>query len=468
MRKLFVAMMKEEWRVHSTMFGSLSFALFPVMIFGIAFMGSFLLPLFRAAVPPGYLAIIIHAIFLLLGIMVGGFGLLGVEVMNRRFGQASLLSYSARSLPISEKEIFCTFVVKDTVYYLILWVLPFIAGFTLASPFISVPLSLPLLLFLTLTLSFLTGLALIFFLSTVYSRSKLAFAILFFVMLMGFAGLYLFTGFTAAALFPPLQLWYAFSYSSLLAALAIVIIPSAIAVVLFTSEYTDTTKRFKNALIPLTKKLSFFPYPPLAAKDLIDLSRSGSFIGQTLFSFLIPLWLLWFLLSVLGRFIPPGAVLLLFAILTGVIASTMYTWLTMFDAFSSYTCLPVGVPALLESKICSFAVLQAIPAAFIVLVTIASGNVAYLVPAFVLCLSVSFYALAVTIWLTGLSPSVLVYDAKVLLLYLISVGIAVLALIALAFINPYYATGSVLLVLPAWLLVKAGFTKWEIQDQPMF
>ena len=468
MRKLFVAMMKEEWRVHSTMFGSLSFALFPVMIFGIAFMGSFLLPLFRTVVPPGYLSIIIHAIFLLLGIMVGGFGLLGMEVMNRRFGQASLLSYSARSLPISEQEIFCTFVVKDTVYYLVLWVVPFVAGFAIASPFISVPLSLSLLLFLTLTLSFLTGLALIFFLSTVYARSKRVFAALFVTLLTGWAALYLVAGINTVALFPPLQLFHAFSYDMLLAACAVVIIPSAIAVALFTSEYTDTTKRFKNAIVPLTKKLSFFPYPPLAAKDLIDLLRSGSFIGQTLFSFLIPLWLLWFLLSVLGRFIPPGDVLLLFAILTGVIASTMYTWLTMFDTFSSYTCLPVGVPALLESKICSFAVLQAIPAAFIVLVTIASGGVAYLVPAFVLCLSVSFYALAVTIWLTGLSPSVLVYDVKVLFLYLILVGIAVLALIALAFVNPYYATGSVLLFLPAWLLVKAGFTKWEIQDQPMF
>jgi hypothetical protein len=468
MVKLFVNMMKEEWRVHSTMFGSLSFALFPVMIFGIAFMGSFLLPLFRAVVPPGYLAIIIHAIFLLLGIMVGGFGLLGMEVMNRRFGQASLLSYSARSLPISEQEIFCTFVVKDTVYYLILWVVPVVAGFALASPFIPVPLSLPLLLLLTLTLAFLTGLALIFFLSTVYSRSKRAFAVLFVVMLTGWAALYLFTGINTAALFPPLQLFFSFSWGTLVAACALVIIPSAIAVVLFTSEYTDTTKRFKNAIGPLTKKFSFFPNPPLAAKDLIDLVRSGSFIGQTLFSFLIPLWLLWFLLSVLGRFIPAGGVLLLFAILTGVIASTMYTWLTMFDTFSSYTCLPVSVTVLLKSKMCSFAVLQVIPAVFIVLVSIASGGVAYLVPAFVLCLSVSFYTLSVTVWLTGLSPSVLVYDAKVLLVYLISVGIALVALIALAFVNPYYAIGSVLLFLPAWLLVKGSYTKWEMLDHPGF
>ena len=36
MLELFIDMVKEEWRVHSTMFGSLSFALFPVMIFLIA------------------------------------------------------------------------------------------------------------------------------------------------------------------------------------------------------------------------------------------------------------------------------------------------------------------------------------------------------------------------------------------------------------------------------------------------
>jgi hypothetical protein len=468
MLKLFINMMKEEWRVHSTMFGSLSFALFPVMIFGIAFMGSFLLPLFREKVPPGYLAIIIHAIFLLLGIMVGGFGLLGMEVMNRRFGQASLLSYSARSLPISEQEIFCTFVVKDTVYYLILWVVPFVAGFALASPFIAAPLSLPLLLLLTLTLSFLTGLSLIFFLSTVYARSKRVFFALFGIMLAGVTALSLSTGISAAALFPPLQLFYAFSYATFFAACAAVIIPSAIAVLLFTAEYTDHAKRFRSALAPLTKRLAFFPCPPLAAKDLLDLSRSGSFIGQTLFSFLIPLGLLWFLLSVLGRFIPAVDVLLLFAILTGVIASTMFTWLTMFDAFSSYTCLPVSVRTVLKSKICSFTVLQLIPAVFIVLVSIASGGVAYLVPALVLCLSVSFYALSVTVWLTGLSPSVLVYDAKVLLSYLVMVGIALLALIALAFANPYFAAGSVLLSLPAWLLLKASYPKWENKDQPVF
>src|SRR5512137_45575 len=172
MPELFWNMMKEEWRVHSTMFGSLSFALFPVMIFGIAFMGSFLLPLMRSSFPSNNLALMIHASYLMLGIMVGGFGLLGNEVMNRRFGQASLLAYSARSLPLSEKFIFANFVIKDTVYYFFLWVLPFGLGYILASPWTGVPLAGALLLLLTLALSFLFGLCGIFFLSAVYARSR--------------------------------------------------------------------------------------------------------------------------------------------------------------------------------------------------------------------------------------------------------------------------------------------------------
>jgi hypothetical protein len=468
MFKLFTNMMKEEWRIHSTIFGSLSFALFPVMIFGIAFMGSFLLPLFRAVIPGGDLSTIIHALFLLLGIMVGAFGLIGQEAMNRRFGQASLLAYSARSLPISVQEIFCTFVVKDTVYYFFLWVLPFVGGFAIASPFIGIPLTLPALLLLTLTLAFLSGLSAVFFLSTVYSRSKSALIVMIVLILIGGVGLSMGAGINSALFFPPLMLFHSFSWVMLALTCAVILILSAVAVLLFTSEYTDATQRYSSSVAPLVQQLSFFPYPPLAAKDLIDLNRSGSLIGQTIFSFLIPLGLLWFLLMVLTRLLPPGGVLLLFAILTGVIASTMYTWITAFDSYSTYTTLPISVRALLTSKMCSFTVLQLIPVGLIIVVSLLSNGLAYLVPAIVLCLSVSFFSLALTIWLTGLSPSVLVYDAKVLVTYLFVLGVALIVLIALAFVNPYYSLASVLLFLPAWLFVRESYVKWDSLDQPTF
>ena len=467
MSKLFTGMVKEEWRIHSTVFGSLSFALFPVMIFGIAFMGTFLIPLFRTVVPAGDLATIIHAIFLLLGIMVGAFGLIGMEAMNRRFGQASLIAYSARSLPISERTIYLNFVVKDTVYYFFLWVFPFVAGFALASMIIGIPAMVPLILLLTLTLSFLTGLSLVFFLSTAYTRSRVAVAALVVIFvatpfLLGMAGM------TIVNAYPPLALFHSFSWPMLLIALGVVIIPFIIAVGVFSAEYSEKVQIYPASLTTMAKRLSVFPYPPLAAKDLLDILRSGSLVGQTLFSFLIPLGLLWFLLSALSRILPNGGTLLLFAILTGVIGSTIYTWITSFDTFSSYLTLPIGVTTLLTSKICSFSVLQIIPALFIILVSIISGQALFAVPALVLCLSVSFYSLAVTVWLTGLSPSILVYDAKVLMSYLVLVGIVVLIAIGVSFANPFYAIGTVLFLLPAWGLIWQSYRKWEDSEQPSF
>src|SRR5208337_1891400 len=289
MFELFIAMVKEEWRVHSTMFGSISFALFPVMIFWIAFMGSFLLPQMRQALPAGELSLIIHANYLMLGFMVGAFGLLGGEVMNRRFGQASLLAYSARSLPLPERFIFTNFVVKDTLYYFVLWVLPLALGFILASPFIGIPITLPLLLTLTLTLSFLSGLCTVFFLSSVYSRSKPALAAIL-VVLAGIAGGYAFlTGGNPARLFPPVRLFTAFSWLNFALSCAVIVVLFCVSIALFTPEPPGSTKRVSEMLTPLTRRLSFFPTPPLAAKDLIDMYRSGGVVGQALFSFLIPL-----------------------------------------------------------------------------------------------------------------------------------------------------------------------------------
>jgi hypothetical protein len=468
MLELFRNMMKEEWRVHSTMFGSLSFALFPVMIFGIAFMGAFLLPLMRTTLPAGNLTLIIHANYLMLGIMVGGFGLLGNEVMNRRFGQASLLAYSARSLPLSEQFIFTNFVVKDTVYYFFLWVLPFGLGYVLASPFTGVPLANALLLLLTLTLSFLFGLCGVFFLSTVYARSRAALWFVLFALVAVLGGLSLLTGVNPVIFFPPLLLNSAFTWTNLLLSCAVLALLFGVSIVLFNPESVGSEKKYRDSFAPLMQRLSFLPDPPLAAKDTIDLYRSGSMIGQTIFSFLLPLAVIWFFLALLGPFFPPHGLLFIFAITTGVIASTMYTWVTMFDTFGPYACLPVAVSTLIGSKLTTFSILQVIPAIFIAIVALLAGEAAYLFPAVVLGLSVSFYAVAVMAWLCGLSPNVLVYDVKVLAVYLVLVGIVLTVFTSVAFANPYYALASVVLAVPAWLLVQKAKLRWDAVDPAGF
>jgi hypothetical protein len=468
MFELFTNMVKEEWRVHSTMFGSLSFALFPVMIFGIAFMGSFLLPLMRTTLPAGNLTLIVHANYLMLGIMVGGFGLLGNEVMNRRFGQASLLAYSSRSLPLSEKFIFLNFVVKDTVYYFFLWVLPFGFGYILASPFTGVPFAGALLLLLTLTLSFLFGLCGVFFLSAVYARSQLLLWLVLLFLSAGVGGLAVMTGTNPVLLFPPLLLNSAFTWVNFLISCVVLALLFGVSIMLFNPESVGSEKTYRDSFAPLMRRFSFLPNPPLAAKDTLDLYRSGSLVGQTIFSFLLPLAVIWFFLSLLGTFFPPHGLLFITAVTTGVIASTMYTWVTMFDTFGPYACLPVAVSTLIASKLTTFAILQVIPAVFIASVALLSGEAAYIIPAVVLAISVSFYAVGVMAWLCGLSPNVLVYDVRVLFVYLILVGIVLTVFTAVAFAEPYFALSSVILVIPTWLLVKKAKLRWDSVDPDGF
>ena len=464
MAGLFLNMMKEEWRVHSTMFGSLNFALFPVMICAIAFMGTFLLPLIQESFPTGDLVILIHAQYLMLGLMVGAFGLMGNEVMNRRFGQASLLAFSARTLPLSPKRIFTIFVIKDLLYYFILWILPLGAGFFLGSLLTGIPVYYPAIILLTLALSFMTGMSGVFFLSTLHGRSVRALFLFLVITGIIFLGWFILTGSNPALLFPPVILFYSFSWDILLTGIVLFLVPFILALLLFSPDVQTGTKTFKNRMKSLTRRLSFLPGPSLAAKDIIDLWRSGSILGQTIFSFFVPLVIIWFFLSLLDGYLLKIHLLLTFAIITGIVASTMYTWLCMFDLFSIYALLPLHVRDVITSKITSFTLLQVIPIVFMGVITLLSGQGEFLLPVLVLTLSVSYYVLAVSIWLTGLSPSVLVYDVRVMVQYFLLIGIALSICGSLTSINPWFGLAGVGLFIPAFVLVRLGVMKGDREE----
>ncbi|HON82385.1 MAG TPA: hypothetical protein PLN56_09500 [Methanoregulaceae archaeon] len=461
MRELFFAMMKEEWRLHATMFGSLSFALFPVLIGTITFMGSLARPFLCEVIPGPALSFVVHAQFLLLGVMVGGFGLLGQEVMNRRFGQASLIAYSSRTLPLSDRRIFTVFVVKDTVYYFILWILPFISGTALAAPWSGIPFSIIGTITLTLTLSFLTGLALVFLLSTIYTRSLLLVAGVIAAGVL-LAVLLLVAGpADPVYLFPPYALSRAFSPGLLLYSLVVVAVPFALAILFMTTEYPGSEKHFPDRFTPLVSRLTGFRSGPMVAKDLLDLRRSGGLVGQSLFSFALPLALIWVTLVVLARVLPSTPVLVNFAGVAGIIGATTYTWVTEFDAIAGYTFLPLGTGDLIRSKLVTFLFLQPLTVTAVLAGAVASGDYGSLLPATVLALSVSLYAVSVMVWLTGLWPSVMVYDARVLAASVVLVGPVLLGLIGAASVNTLYAFGSLGLLFPAYLFVRASYTRWE-------
>lgn len=468
---IFKSMIKEEWRMHSNLFGSGSFALFPVFIFLFTFFVSLVLPVFREIFTDAQIAFGMHYFFLLMGGMIGAFGLMGREFMNRRFGQASLIAYSSRTLPVSQREIFANFLVKDIAYYFVLYILPFIAGFALAAELVSAgnfqsPENLFILL-LTLSLSFIIGLSLVFFLSTVYAHSgKLLLLGLFAVSI----SLLFVSGNLSSNVFyslPSLSFFLNPSRTQLLLSFVLIIVPSSLSLIFLKVDYPQTKTSFSNSFFRLCGYLGSYKYAAFVAKDSLDLKRSEGGLGKVIFSFLLPVALIWMLLSALENVIPTLDTLTLFSLVMGVLSSSMYNWLTEYDIFASYAFFPLRVSDMIKSKLNSYLVLNLVPFILLTLLTLKKEPEA-LIPSLLLFLSISLYMVSVLVYLTGLSPSINLYNGKNFALYAVSVMPLLMVNIILSMFGPYYVLADLLLVPLAFYMLGKSFKKWDLVQSQLF
>ncbi len=471
MFEIFKSMLKEEWRMHSNLFGNNGFSLFPGFIFLFTFFVSLVLPIFSEIFTYSQIALGMHYLFLLLGGMVGAFGLMDREFMNRRFGQASLIAYSSRTLPVSERLIFANFLVKDIVYYFVLYVLPFIAGFALAAAFIPAgnfhfPVIL-LLLLLTLSLSFMIGLSLVFFLSTVYAHSG---KLLTSGLLVGCFFLLFISGNLDSRFFyslPSLSFFLFPSKSQFLLSSGLIILPSALSLLFLKVDFPQAKKSFPNSFSRLCKEFGSYRYAAFVAKDFLDLKRSEGGLGKFIFSFLLPAALIWMLLSTLGKVLPALNILILFSLVLGILSSSMYNWLTEYDIFSSYAFFPLKVSDMIRSKLNSYLFLNLVPLILLILLTL-KKDPAFLLPSLLLFLSISLYMVSILIYLTGLSPSINLYNGKTFALYTLSIMPLLLANIILSMFGSYYVLVNLLLIPLAFYLLGQSFRKWDRIESSYF
>lgn len=473
MFEIFKSMLKEEWRMHSNLFGNNGFSLFPGFIFLFTFFVSLVLPVFSEIFTYAQIALGMHYLFLLLGGMVGAFGLMGREFMNRCLGQASLIAYSLRTLPVSERLIFANFLVKDIVYYFVLYVLPFIAGFALAAALVPAgnfhfPVTLLLLLLLlTLSLSFMIGLSLVFFLSTIYAHSG---KLLTLGLLAGCIFLLFISGNRDSGIFyslPSLSFFLLPSKSCFLLSSGLIIIPSALSLFFLKVDFPQAKKSFPNSFSRLCEEFGSYRYAAFVSKDFLDLKRSEGGLGKLIFSFLLPAALIWMLLSALEKVLPALNILILFSLILGVLSSSMYNWLTEYDIFSSYAFFPLKVSDMIRSKLNSYLFLNLVPLIFLILLTL-KKDPAFLLPALLLFLSISLYMVSILIYLTGLSPSINLYNGRTFAVYTLSVMPLLLVNIILSMFGPYYVLVNLLLVPPALYLLRQSFRKWDRIESPHF
>ncbi len=120
-------MIKEEWRMHSTLYKGRSFAFFPVLVFLFTFAFAYATTEYSTLGPePVGTALTVIAAFLGLGI--GNLNYSGRDAWRNVLGDTSYLVYSSRTLPISRKKILAQLVAKELIYYTGLFLLPVALG----------------------------------------------------------------------------------------------------------------------------------------------------------------------------------------------------------------------------------------------------------------------------------------------------------------------------------------------------
>jgi hypothetical protein len=158
-------------------------------------------------------------------------------------------------------------------------------------------------------------------------------------------------------------------------------------------------------------------------KDVVDLHRSQGGFGKVIFSFLIPVLVVEVMISfILKAFsISSEGLLLLVSVVIGVTASTTYNWLTEFDDYRKYLNIPVSTRKIAFSKaLLSFLIGGLSGAGLLVLSFLFSeAALTSLVIAFAVFLVVFIITLSVLVYLTGLTPNLLLFRAQTFAKYIL-------------------------------------------------
>lgn len=458
--KLFLT---EEWRIHTTFFSKKYFILFPIIILAISFIFTTFIPQF---IGQRDMYIFCHYLFLIFGLIIGAFGLGARDALNRRFGETSFLAYSSRTLPISIKKIFIIFALKDMIYYTSFLIVPFMSSLFLSEIINPYSLSKTLFSFVTIPLSFILGISISFFLSTIYYELKEIIQVALIVLILG---LFIFsrkilTEKVYETVLPTVQLFLNPNLITLVITIAGIIIFLLLAMSLFRYEHKTKEANYKTLLKNYgTKTIRVF-----MKKDLIDLHRSQGSFGKVLFSLLIPVIIIEVMITFLFRIITMTAngEFLLLSVVIGVASSSVYNWLTEFDLYEKYSFLPITDRTILLSKIILTSIIGTGSGAIMVLTSkLFLNSDLILIPLGIAVFIITFfYALSTTTLLTGLNPDILMFDSKRFLLYILIQSPVVIFLMYSSFVYPNINAGMLIFSLASIAVIALVIMRTSLKN----
>jgi len=458
-------MLKEEFRLQASFFNRSYFLASSLVIMLFALIMGLSIPMLKRVVAMDDILLVIHWVILFYGLGVGGFALFADRILERRFGSISLLLGSGYTLPIHFRRLFFIFYIKDALYYIFLTILPIIVGLALAS--VMVPISLPSLLFLfvSLTLSFMLGISFSVLVFTILMRWRSA-SILMISIAAVAAYLWVQPGHSGigtkeiASELPSLVFYYSHSFTILLEVMIATVVLAVISAFLMKEMPTPHERTAKEMYIKTARLTSRLVsgYGPMLAKEMIDLMRSG-IIFPIVITFLMPLIFLyaiiWFIESVvLWNF---SFSLLFYATMVGFFCTLLYSWLSNIDISECYNSLPMSMPHVIRTKLILFLSLICIVAVpYLVAVGYIKGELELLWLALIIVFTVSIYVGSVLAYLTGLFTNSYLLDAKILLQFALLVVPPLVTETLLSFYYPINNNISILCISVLGILLIAA------------
>ncbi len=400
-------MLVEEFRMHTSLFGVRRFLFFPVFVAAVVTAGAWLLGLTGTAMETVVAGI--HLLVFFFGLQVGTAGLIGRDAMRNVLGEMTLLVFSARTLPVSRRQLLSVFLLKDLVYYFAFFLTPITAGFL---PLVAVgELSATNLaaLWLTITGTFALGAASSLTLVGIASRSKAAVVAVVAGVVVG-----IFAEAVTLVSYAPYGAYLDQTPTGVVTGVVPLIVLLVVSPLVFKPTASRSVRRFESGQFNRLRSLG----DGLTARPLLEVTRSSGSVWKVAFSLGVLFGVAALLLdrvAVATRIEPSAGIA--FGTLLALGTFTTYNWVTQFDEPREYLRYPVGMSAVFRGKRRAFFVLS-LPTGVAYLALAAFWYpVVDLLAGLIIFPLVSVYVYGVTAYLTGLSANELLFDTSLFAAY---------------------------------------------------
>lgn len=430
-RTVFRAMAREEWRLHSRLYGGGRFGAFPVVI-AVAVAGAVWV-LQTVDVEAATVLAGMHVLVFLFGLHTGSIGFIGQDAMRNLIGEVTLVVFSARTLPVGRRTLLGLFLAKDLVYYGGLFLAPMAVGATPAliaadggAPAVILGVGwLWLTLAWTFVLGLLTTIALIGLLVRGVRQAVIAAGVVAAGALAWWVDLDLIA-------ITPLGAFTGPEVGGVLAGLGLTLVVLLVAVAAFDPTAPATRRTPRGRFRAWLARIG----DPIAARTLLEVHRgAGGFAKLFVSGFIllgVTVVLIEFATTVTEVRMSIGVA---FGTILGLAGFTTFNWLTLADEPSSYLVHPIDLAGVVGGKHRAFAVTA--PAVCGVCYVIAIGyygvGLRSAVLGGIVLLGVTWYTLGLTVHLAGLWPNEFLYDTARFVGLWLGVGVALVPLLVVAF-----------------------------------